>query len=143
MEEVRKDSLSMVQLTSSPFVVDIYGYCGQSQLVEYGANGSLHDLVKLARVTGQDYISSRDKLRICYHIAKAVADAHNSDIVHNDISVNQFIPIDGIYKLNDFDPRFLQWHVSNNTMCQNRLDTYWRVSGAKTVAAPYFSLLCF
>jgi len=118
----------MEQLLSSHYIVNIYGYCGQSQLVEYGGGGSLHDHVKRARIMGQDTVSSKEKLQIFYQISKAVADAHDSGIAHTDIHGSQFILCDVIYKLNDFDPNFLKWHKTDNTTCLHHWDGYWSVS---------------
>jgi hypothetical protein len=57
-----------------------------------------------------------------------VAAVHNIDkegqasIAHTDISPGQFIRIDGIYKLNDFNrARFLRWSPSENRPCGYRV----------------------
>jgi hypothetical protein len=56
--------------------------------------------------------------------AIGVAHVHNIDkegrasIAHTDISPAQFILIDGIYKLNDFNrAKFLLWSRKNMTVC--------------------------
>jgi hypothetical protein len=38
------DTIVMERLFSSPFVLDIYGNCGVSQLTELSKGGNLHDV---------------------------------------------------------------------------------------------------
>ncbi|VEU36655.1 unnamed protein product [Pseudo-nitzschia multistriata] len=61
------DSIAMDRLTASPYVVDAYGFCGQSVVTEF------------AEVSGRDYvkrydIGSRDRLRIARDLARGLAD---------------------------------------------------------------------
>jgi hypothetical protein len=57
------------------------------------------------------FISPLSKLKIAFHVATAVADMHSLEthpdglpsMVHNDLCCHQFILVDGIYKLGDFD----------------------------------------
>jgi hypothetical protein len=56
--------------------------------------------------------------------ASGLADFHNIDkegvasIAHTDISPSQFIQVNGIYKLNDFNrARFLRWNSKKNEPC--------------------------
>lgn len=115
----RKDVLIMEQLTSSPYVVDIYGYCGLSHFEEYGGHGNLHDRIKVARNFKKE-LSPLDKLKICVQIATAVADMHDLDVAHNDICCHQIIFIDGIYKLNDFNLGvFIRRNKRTNTTCRD------------------------
>jgi tRNA A-37 threonylcarbamoyl transferase component Bud32 len=100
----------------------IYGYCGLSQVVEYGANGNIHDLVKVARETGEDKLSPLDKLRIFVQIATAVADMHSLDVTHNDLCCHQFILVDGVYRLSDFDfSEFVKRDRETNETCLDRM----------------------
>jgi len=106
-ESSRKDVLIMEELTSSPYVVDIWGSCALSHFEEFGGNGDLHDRIKLAREYHQE-MSPLDKLRTCVQISTAVADMHDLGVAHNDICCNQIILVDGIYKLNDFNLAMFQ-----------------------------------
>jgi tRNA A-37 threonylcarbamoyl transferase component Bud32 len=116
------DAFVMTRLTSSPYVMGIYGYCGSSQVVEYGANGNIHDLVKVARETGEDKLSPLDKLRICVQVATAVADMHSLDMVHDDLCCHQFILVDGVYKLSDFDfSEFVKRNKETNETCLDHM----------------------
>lgn len=115
----RKDVLVMEHLTSSPYVVDIYGYCGLSHFEELGGNGNLHDQVKLAREHKQE-LSPLDKLRICVQITTAVAHMHELGVAHNDICCHQIILIDGIFKLNDFNfATFQRRNKRTNVPCRD------------------------
>jgi tRNA A-37 threonylcarbamoyl transferase component Bud32 len=116
------DAFVMTRLISSPYVMGIYGYCGLSQVVEYGANGNIHDLVKVARETGEDKLSPLDKLRIFVQIATAVADMHSLDVTHNDLCCHQFILVDGVYRLSDFDfSEFVKRDRETNETCLDRM----------------------
>lgn len=60
--------------------------------------------------------------------AMGVTSVHNIDkegqasIAHTDISPGQFIRIDGIYKLNDFNrARFIRWSPAENKACGYRV----------------------
>jgi serine/threonine protein kinase len=116
------DAFVMTRLTSSPYVMGIFGYCGLSQLVEYGANGNIHDLVKVTRETGEDKLSPLDKLRICVQIAAAVADMHSLDVIHDDLCCHQFILVDGVYKLSDFNSSdFVKRDRETNQTCLDHM----------------------
>jgi tRNA A-37 threonylcarbamoyl transferase component Bud32 len=124
------DAFVMTKLTSSPYVMGIYGYCGLSQVVEYGPNGNIHDLVKVARETEKDKLSSLQKLKICVQIATAVADMHSIDVVHNDLCCHQYILVDGVYKLSDYDfSDFVKRNTETNETCLDHVfDVAWNVS---------------
>jgi hypothetical protein len=58
-------------------------------------------------------------------VARAVADAHHFDskgratIVHRDIKVNQFILINGMYRLNDFNlAHLMRWNREKDEYCE-------------------------
>ena len=67
-------------------------------------------------------------LNTATQISIGLADLHNIDsegeasIAHTDISPNQYIQVNGIYKLNDFNrARFIPWSSTNNTACSYRI----------------------
>ena len=69
-----------------------------------------------------------DRLRIAAQVAKGIADAHFVDekgratIAHTDITGGQFIYINGIFKLNDFNrARFLRWNEEKQEPCGFRV----------------------
>lgn len=102
----KTDVLAMERLSASPFVLDIYGNCKGSHILEYASGRNLYAQIKNARSNG-DKMSPETKLRIGYHVTKAVVDMHAIDgdvpsLVHNDLCCDQYLLVDGVYKLNDF-----------------------------------------
>lgn len=66
-----------------------------------------------------------NKLFPAAQIAKGLADVHNSDregraaMAHVDISPGQYVLVDGVFKLNDFNrARFLAWNQRKDEMCK-------------------------
>lgn len=110
----KRDGQALERLTASPYVVDIYGYCGLSQLLEFGNGGNIHDLIKIARLQKRDDMAPVDKLKIGIQIVSAVADMHGFEkdglvsLTHNDICCHQYVLVNGVYKLNDFHLSYLQ-----------------------------------
>ncbi|KAL7477824.1 hypothetical protein ACHAW6_003611 [Cyclotella cf. meneghiniana] len=130
----RKDALASERLTSSPSIVSMYGYCGNSGFYEYSSDGTLADRlaehimavmesendISLGRGSGDDSTARQldpdEKLRIAHQVSLSLADLHDVDamrdksgkitssaIVHTDIKPDQYIHIDGTFKLNDFN----------------------------------------
>jgi serine/threonine protein kinase len=125
-ERHRRDAMAMERLSSSPLVVDIYAFCGNSGVFEFADGGDLSDTLwpkqQAKRVTNS--LSKKKKLRIATQITSALAAVHNFDregrasVAHADISLNQFIKINGRFKLNDFNrARFLRWNLKHDRMC--------------------------
>jgi len=135
----RRDALAFEQLKQSPYVVDIYGHCGNSAVFDYCDGGDLYklhfpngfDSRTGESLEGEEIDSSVDKpsskkiLEVAIIVAKSVADAHNFDdkgrptIAHTDIKPDQWIMgSDGKYRLNDFNRgRFLSWDMKRNEVC--------------------------
>lgn len=111
----------MEQATSSPYVANVFVACGTSQVLEYSSKGSLHDLVKISRLAEQDPMKPLDKLKVLIHIASALADLHDKGAVHGDLCIDQFLFLDGVYKLNDFHMSlFVQQQDDNDQICFER-----------------------
>lgn len=119
----RRDAVAMEQLSSSRWIMDIYGFCGNSGVFEYADGGDLDD--SLFSDDGEEW-SGAEKLVVAYQVASGIADMHNSHkegvpaIVHADITPAQFVHVSsvGIYKLNDFNRcRFLAWNQRKNQTC--------------------------
>jgi serine/threonine protein kinase len=100
------DSMAMERLTSSPYIANEYGFCGQSVLTEY-APKSGRDLIKNKR------LKSWQRLEIAHDLAAALADMHsidypnatNATLTHNDINIANTIQGEphGRIKFNDFN----------------------------------------
>jgi len=112
-----RDAVALEQLSSSPYIVDIHGYCCNSAYVNYTADG---DLTLLWR-NGKNY-TKRELLTIAHNVASSVADAHYYDsnsratIAHSDIKPNQFLNFGGRYMLNDFIIVHTFWNGIPNTI---------------------------
>lgn len=82
----RRDAVAMERLTSSPFVMDVYGYCGQSALNEFaegildGQVSSLEQLNRRMRGRESDENTLRLKLQLATSIAIGLAHVHNVHI---------------------------------------------------------------
>jgi serine/threonine protein kinase len=116
------DTIAMERLSSSNFVMTIYGNCGVSQIIELG-ECSLHDVIKLARTHG-DKLSTADKLRIAFQLASGIADVHSIDgsnvtsFAHNDLDPGQIILVDGVFKVSDFHLASIKYQDKNGRICQ-------------------------
>jgi hypothetical protein len=61
-DRMRRDGVAMERLTESPFIIDIYSFCGTSSLSEYGDGGDIPDALW---PSGEDPpLSQIEKLRI-------------------------------------------------------------------------------
>ena len=115
----RRDAISTDELTSSPLVVDIYGYCSNSALYDWGEGGDLESIFE------RDPNITKDQLlKIAYNVSLSIHHIHNFNelgrptIAHTDIKVDQFLYQDGYYRLTDFNRvRFLMWNEEKNLQC--------------------------
>lgn len=121
-----QDGMAMERLSKSPYVLNTYGYCGDTQILEFATGGNIHDLVHRARKEGKDDMPSIDKLRIAIQLITGVADLHTfeedgiASITHNDICCHQFVLVDGVYKLNDFHLSTFTKRDNKNQICRQR-----------------------
>ena len=136
----RRDALAMERLTFSPYVMDIYGYCGQSALNEYASNHHLESFMKEKKFKAFGTIRLNQlRLKMAYQIATGLQHIHeldyasgkNATLVHYDINPrNIAITKDGTAKLNDFNlAEFLRWNITSNHTCpfSGRFhDPWWR-----------------
>jgi serine/threonine protein kinase len=95
----------MERLTSSPYIVNEFGFCGESVLTEYAPH------------SGRDFIKNKklrtwERLQIAHDLAAALSDMHsidyphatNATLTHNDINIANVIQGDhGRIKFNDFN----------------------------------------
>lgn len=115
------DTIAMERLTSSPFVLSIFGNCGVGQIIEVGRS-SLLDLINVARLQGHDRMTAEDKLRVGIHLASGIADLHSIDgdvpsFAHNDVDPSQVILVDGVFKINDFHLGSIKYKDSRGNAC--------------------------
>lgn len=119
LDRHRRDAVSFDQLSWSPLVINIFGYCSNTGIFKYGEGGDLESIYER-----EPNISKQDLLHIAYNVSMSVAHAHHYDenghatIAHSDIKVDQFLYEDGYYKLTDFNRvRFLLWNEAKNKHC--------------------------
>lgn len=127
-ERHRQDAVAFEQLSASPTVADIFGYCSNSAFHEFSHEGDLksHLYTEVGKVRTEESLlpSKEERLIIARDAAAALADFHHFDskgratMAHTDIKPNQFILLDGRYKLNDFNRiKFLTWNKERNEQC--------------------------
>lgn len=108
----------MERLTSSPHVINLFGFCGHSVMTEYADGsrvGTLADKAKKKPLA---------RLQIARDIAMGLADVHgidgdgNATFVHLDINPANVVSIGGTLKLNDFNIGILRrWNTTSNQAC--------------------------
>eukprot|EP00562_Extubocellulus_spinifer_P032839 CAMPEP_0178730000 /NCGR_PEP_ID=MMETSP0699-20121125/29279_1 /TAXON_ID=265572 /ORGANISM="Extubocellulus spinifer, Strain CCMP396" /LENGTH=582 /DNA_ID=CAMNT_0020381983 /DNA_START=93 /DNA_END=1841 /DNA_ORIENTATION=+ len=115
----RVDAISYERLTSSPYVMNIYGYCGQSGIFEYAPDGDLSDA--LANDNDKNNLSKEERFKVAVEVARSVSDLHNFNgrvpaIAHSDIWHSQFVKTRrGVFALSDFNrAQFLYWNSTSN-----------------------------
>ncbi len=117
-ESARREAMAMAQTSSSHYVANIYGACSHSTIMDYSPDGILWWLF-------DDFDPTKEELlQIAHDVAQGVADAQNPDeqgrptICHMDVKANQFILINGTYKINDFNMcEFLKWDPEEDRYC--------------------------
>ena len=106
---MRVDSYVMEIFTSNSLFLDIYGFCGLSQLIEAMPNGDLEaqalplyseretEVVLGKELKPQNKLTVKQKLTFCLEMAEGIANLHNYPggvIVHDDIQLPQFLMTD-------------------------------------------------
>jgi hypothetical protein len=115
----RRDAVAMDELQKSNLIVKIFGYCTNSGLFRFSAQGSLDGIFEQ-----EPNISKHKLLKLAYNASLSISHAHHYDqegratIAHTDIKYDQFLYEDGYYKLMDFNRnRFLRWNNQENQQC--------------------------
>jgi hypothetical protein len=124
LESRRKDAVVQERLTSSPYIMPIYGFCGSSVISPLAPGGSLFDVVHSARHGGEELVPM-DKLKVGVQIAQGLAALHGIDkdrqpsFAHNDLDISQYMYHEGRFMLNDFNfGKFLYKNKYDNTTCK-------------------------
>jgi len=94
------------------------------QVLELGTEGTLMDQIIIAQEEGE-YMSPTTRLKIGHQVAAALAALHELDgeipsVAHNDFCARQFLLIDGVYKLFDFDSASFTKFDKNGIACMER-----------------------
>lgn len=143
----RRDAVAMERLTHSPFVMNVFGYCGQSalnELANFKYVTSLEALDRRLRGKGMDTAVLLLQLRLATSIAVGVSHVHEVEVknsnsglsfpagmVHYDLNPrNIAITRGGKPRLNDFNiAEFLKYDPTTNETCgfRSRLhEPWWR-----------------
>ena len=110
----------MERLTSSPHVIDVFGFCGHSVLTEYA------DGPRLGELADKSKSKPLARLKIARDIANGLADVHgidnkdgnNATFVHLDINPANVVSIGGTLKLNDFNIGIIRrWNTTSQEPC--------------------------
>jgi serine/threonine protein kinase len=140
----RRDAVAMERLTNSPYVMNIYGHCGNSAITElaFGEKG-IDNLYRMAvglRDNFTPYVL-QTKLQIAAMVAMGLSHVHNvpgdasnsalATISHYDFNPrNVIISSDGTPKINDFNcAEFLSWSTKDHEPCGFKarfFEPWWR-----------------
>jgi hypothetical protein len=129
----RRDALVLERLTSSPNIVDIYGFCGNTLLTEF-VSKTLKDVVKQDEEDKNAAVAEayptrttpEGRLRLALDVARGLEAIHSipgGPIIHADIQSEQFlVTSDGTVKLNDFNRcRFMPTNNITGRPCPIRI----------------------
>ncbi|KAL3903565.1 MAG: hypothetical protein SGILL_010398, partial [Bacillariaceae sp.] len=121
LHTIHKEAIIMERLIASPRIMDVYGYCGTSVLVETMASeiayskiilgdglASQAELDKLDGVYPKNNLTNSEKLQLSLSMAESLVDLHEFRegglVVHSDIHIEQWLVApDKTLKLNDFN----------------------------------------
>lgn len=126
----RRDALVMERLTSSPYVVDGYGFCGNTVLTEYlttPLDSLIYSKTYTSEKGGQEPIPAKMRILWAHDVARGVQALHEIDkgpIVHADVQAKQFLisPETGVVKVNDFNRcRFAGQKTGTSIPCKFKI----------------------
>jgi len=132
----RKDGLVYERLSNSPHVIQMYSHCVMGGLFEFADGGTMEDnlwSLDSAGNTLRARWSGLQRLRYATQAALGVADLHDVNqyeegaigpaVAHTDISLDQFISLNGVYKLSDFNRvYFMRRNVTSDEPCGYHVD---------------------
>ena len=111
-DRVRRDALISERATRSPYVVDVLGHCGLSELAPLASGGTMSQLIDNS---ADEELDDETKLKLATAAAIGLADLHNVDgvgipsVTHGDLKNNQYMLVGHHYRLGDFNRgRFLR-----------------------------------
>jgi hypothetical protein len=136
-DEVWTEAIIMERLTKSPRIINIYGHCGYSTMVEVvpiefeevairGEGVEKPDVVEERNRDGvrpYNNFTSSEKLRFALDMAESLADMHGFEggiIVHDDVQMCQWLRTpDGRLKLGDFNrATIMSWDLLKGEYCK-------------------------
>ena len=123
----RRDALVMERLASSPYIVTMYSFCGNTVFTEF-IGETLDEVIKNNRTVYPSRNTPRARLKLALDVAKGIQALHEVDggpIAHTDIQSEQFLVDEsGRVKLNDFNRcRFVAHRNETGEPCVFRIPT--------------------
>ncbi|CAB9513684.1 KDEL motif-containing protein 1 [Seminavis robusta] len=120
IDNQHRDAMIHQLLTSSPNIVNIYGYCGASAVYDFADGGNLQDNILgstykkqkkgMQAKPGSGPLHEDELLDVAHQIASSLADLHLLNthtgepmISHADIYGPQWVKVRGKYQLTDFN----------------------------------------
>ena len=88
----RKDALASERLTSSPYVANIYSFCGNTGVFDYADEGDIDMLIWNDDENDEYSLPKLQKVELALQVARGIAAAHNfskegrASLAHTDIS---------------------------------------------------------
>ena len=122
-----EEAALLEQLSRSPYIPNIYGFCGTSTLNPYAASGTVYDLIKSIRYGGEDYLEGHvDALRIGVQVAEGLAALHDADgtghptFAQNDLDITQYIYDEKMqtFQLGDLNDGHFVLYDENDKPCK-------------------------
>ena len=134
VHKINREAVIMERFTSSPRILNVYGYCGTSVLVE-SMDVDIHRNIVLGEgsisqkkldeykdVMPLNNLTASEKLQISLSMAESLQDLHEFEggvIVHSDIDNEQWLlGSEKTLKLNDFNNAYvMQWNSKKQSYC--------------------------
>lgn len=140
LSKAHTEAMVYEKLSSSPNIINLYGYCGTTHHTETMAADIFYDILAEGEEEGREGFASQaaldqlddlypqnnltitEKLELSLSMAEALRDLHECEggpIIHTDFHIEQFLLApDGSLKLNDFnDAIVMQWDRRGNRYC--------------------------
>ena len=119
---IQTEAMIMDQLTPSRNIVDMFGFCGISLLVDYIQGPSSDHIVITGNSSSLD-LNPTEKLNIALDMAEGIAELHGFPwgvIVHNDIQYLQFLIDENKHAhFSDFNRAApMRWDEEKNEYCK-------------------------
>jgi hypothetical protein len=134
---VRRDALVMERLAKSPHVLPLHGHCGFAVVVPWADGGTFGNALEQLNSEGDTSwhnMSSAERLKYALDAAKGLADVHDIDVVHGDLTVNQYLVLNGTLQLGDFNRGILM--RKNSTDSNNSFCRFVELQPFATMSAP-------
>lgn len=99
----RVDAIVMEKFASSPYIIDMYSYCGMSVLTDF-AETNVSRVVDKLNATKRPVVET---LKLAKQVAKGVWDLHRGGVVHNDVNQANLA-----YSLRKQGPVFFDFNIA-------------------------------